>query len=92
MIKFFHELTKSEFKNLVKKKITYGELAKKYPQPTWCGYPDATQGMMGCWSLMDQKIKSIKDCAGCDLILTAAKKEKDLGVSKRGKERRGNVR
>lgn len=28
---------------------------ERYQQPTWCGYPGALEGQMGCWSLMDLK-------------------------------------
>jgi hypothetical protein len=66
MIKYFHELTKEEFSKLIESKITWGECAKEYPQPIWCGYPDALAGMMGCWSLTDFKIKNKKSCYSCD--------------------------
>ena len=66
MIKYFHELTKKEFKELVKKKYTWGRLEKDYPQPTWCNYPEATRGLMGCWSLVDFRIKKEKHCKNCD--------------------------
>lgn len=51
-IKYFHELTKGEFIELTKKKSTWAECAKDYPQPIWCSYPNAVCGDMGCWSLM----------------------------------------
>ncbi len=66
MIKYFHELTKEEFGKLVESKITYEQLAKDYPQPTWCEYPDATGGMLGCWSLMDFFVTGEDYCKDCD--------------------------
>ena len=69
MIKYYHELTKEEFDELVKKKYTWGQLAEDYPQPKWCGYPDATEGLMGCWSLVLHKIKSKDLCENCDCLI-----------------------
>ncbi len=42
-------------------------LVSEFIQPFWCEYPDALQGGLGCWSLVD-KIKfigEIKDCITC---------------------------
>jgi hypothetical protein len=68
MIKYFHKLTKEEFDKLVGK-VTYQELSRDYPQPPWCDYPGATEGYMGCWSLMGHKVKDENYCVGvkCDL-------------------------
>lgn len=83
MIKYFHELTKEEFDKLLKEKITWGECAKRYPQPKWCAYPEAIQGAMGCWSLMDVVDESPigikisrKYCRKCDCYRSRPKKEK----------------
>lgn len=67
MKKYFHELSKDEFNELVKKKYTWGKLAEDYPQPKWCNYPNALEGEMGCWSLVGLMIKSENDCQNCDL-------------------------
>jgi hypothetical protein len=42
---------------------------KKYRQPSWCNYPEAMTGMMGCWSLMftETKDKRKEKCFTCDL-------------------------
>lgn len=67
MIKHFHELTKEEFKEIVdSKKYTWEQLSKDYPQPEWCGYPDATQGTMGCWSLVSHMVKDRDYCKNCE--------------------------
>lgn len=76
MIKYFHELTKDEFDELVAKKMTWGECAKLYPQPTWCGYPGAVAGEMGCWSLMSFSIKGPPSCFGCELFHPANTSER----------------
>ena len=70
MIKYYHELTKEEFSALVDKGITYEELMRDYPQPKWCSYPGATEGVMGCWSLVDFDYPiSRKYCKGCDCYI-----------------------
>ncbi len=66
MIKYFHELTQGEFDELVKTHMTWGECAKKYPQPIWCSYPDAVEGEMGCWSLMDFRVTGRQYCYSCE--------------------------
>ncbi len=74
MIKYFHKLTKDEFHSLIDKKLTWAETAKDYPQPTWCSYPDAVCGVMGCWSLMDFKVTGRSYCKSCDLYIKKPKK------------------
>lgn len=66
MIKYFHELTDSDIKGLIESKITWEQVAKDYPQPSWCHYPNATGGDMGCWSLIEQSIKDINSCGECE--------------------------
>jgi len=72
MIKYFHELTVEEYTDLVdSKKYTYEKLAKDYPQPEWCTYPDATEGLMGCWSLTSHMVTGkdfCKDCECCSSV------------------------
>ena len=69
MIKYFHRLTKKEFEALYRKKLTWGEIAKDYPQPKWCGYPGALDGIMGCWSLTAQMVTGKAYCKNCDCLL-----------------------
>lgn len=66
MIKYFHELTRQEFEELLDTKITYGQLAIDYPQPEWCQYPNATQGAIGCWSLMSFYVTGKEFCNKCN--------------------------
>ena len=64
----FHRLSDAEFKALLAAGKTWGWLMKHYAQPSWCQYPDALEGMMGCWSLVGlRSIKRKKDCEGCEL-------------------------
>ncbi len=80
MIKYFHELTKTEFNKLVKKKMTWEQCAKDYPQPVWCAYPDAVYGTMGCWSLMSFNedgtnwVTGRNYCKNCDCHIKKQKK------------------
>ncbi len=66
MIKYFHELTEQEFRESIMGEFTWSQLAEQYPQPTWCAYPDATEGVMGCWSLMEFGTVNEKYCSGCE--------------------------
>lgn len=73
MEKYFHELTESEFNELFETKMTWGECAKEYPQPEWCSYPEAVQGVMGCWSLMGFMVTGRSYCKNCDCYIKKAK-------------------
>jgi hypothetical protein len=66
VIKYCHELTKEELGKIIEKGITYCQFAKDYPQPTWCTYPDATEGPMGCSSLMGFYVTGEDYCKDCD--------------------------
>lgn len=37
--------------------------------PTWCNYPDANHGLVGCWSLVGGLITSKEHCKNCDCFL-----------------------
>lgn len=65
MIKFFHQLSRDEVQSLRDKKLTWAEVAKDYPQPVWCGYPNAVYGIMGCWSLMGLMVTGRNYCRRC---------------------------
>ncbi len=54
MRKYFHELTQEEIENL---KGSCEKIAKDYPQPDWCEYPDAIAGAMGCWGLVLGRVR-----------------------------------
>ena len=51
--KYFHELPQLVIDKMITDKKTYGYIMGKFKQPNWCMYPDALEGMMGCWSLTD---------------------------------------
>jgi hypothetical protein len=67
MIKYFHELTDKEWKELKESGKTWAEAAVIYPQPEWCEYPEALAGEMGCWSLVYRMGVSRESCKGCEL-------------------------
>ncbi len=37
-----------------------------YQQPSWCKYPEALNGAMGCWKLVMGHVKNEESCANCD--------------------------
>ena len=69
---YFHEISQEEVDKLIADKKTIGYIMETYKQPDWCKYPNALDGQMGCWSLMDLskdglRTKISKDfCKGCD--------------------------
>lgn len=70
--RYFHELEQKEVDSLIADKKTIGYIMETYRQPIWCRYPNALEGQMGCWSLMNLskdglRAKISKDfCKGCD--------------------------
>jgi len=69
-MKYFHKASNAQIERLFASRATIGDLKKQYNQPQWCNYPDALDGEMGCWSLMDiyklRKKISPKFCQSCD--------------------------
>lgn len=69
-MKYLHKASNAQIEKLLASKITIGELKKEWIQPAWCSYPDALNGVMGCWSLTDlhgmRKRISPKFCESCD--------------------------
>ncbi len=52
-MKYFHELHQEQIDELVTNHVTIEYIKERYQQPDWCGYPNALDGWLGCWSLMD---------------------------------------
>jgi hypothetical protein len=69
LVRPFHELTREEFTALCETEMTWTECAERYPQPSWCSYPGAVMGEIGCWSLMDFRISGPDSCSSCELYL-----------------------
>ena len=67
MIRYFHQLKEEEFNYLLDlcPDMKCRELAELYPQPTWCGYPEAISPL-GCWSLTGFLVTGEDYCKGCD--------------------------
>lgn len=69
---FFHKASQEEVDKLINDKKTWDYICKNYLQPEWCEYPNALNGLMGCWSLIDiskdgYRTKISKDyCKDCD--------------------------
>ena len=38
-------------------------------QPKWCCYPDATEDLWGCWSLLGGMVTSEEYCKNCDCYI-----------------------
>ena len=67
---YWHKLKDSTIKRAIKNKMTIKESMHRYKPPDWCRYPNALEGVIGCWSLMDtlglRHEISIDYCKGCD--------------------------
>lgn len=55
MNNYWHELPQEKINELIENKITIGQILSEYKQPDWCFYKDALSGVMGCWSLVDNR-------------------------------------
>ena len=73
VIKYFHELTPDEFKELQKTHMTWGECAEKYPKPEWCAEPIAVDPL-GCWSLIGHYVTGEEYCKKCECYRGKEKK------------------
>jgi len=66
MIGYFHELKEDEFNYILDLfPLTCKEFADLFPQPEWCGYPDAVSPL-GCWSLTSFLVTGEEYCNGCE--------------------------
>jgi hypothetical protein len=77
--KYFHELEQSEIDSLIKGHYNWASISEEYSQPSWCTYPEALNGLIGCWSLTDTKEEGsralisedfCKECEYCKLKTT----------------------
>lgn len=65
---YYHELTEAQVDQLIADKRTWQWVVENYQQPSWCEYPEALGGTMGCWSLTDPDIRikiSHEFCKDC---------------------------
>lgn len=66
-MKFWHELTDEERKDIISSGVTNGYMLNTYKQPDWCKYPEALSWRMGCWSLCDTETKVNHEfCKTCE--------------------------
>lgn len=69
---YWHELSEEAVEQLIKDHKTWGDVQNDYQQPAWCCYPNALDGRMGCWSLIDIEPGGLRSnisndfCKGCD--------------------------
>ena len=67
--KFFHELSQQEINHLIADKKRWSDIMQEYQQPKWCSYPEALNGKMGCWSLVDlrptRQVVNETSCQSC---------------------------
>jgi len=77
MTKYFHHLTEQEYNLKIAGKLNNEECAKKYPQPKWCAYPNATEYPLGCWSLTGFMVTGRKYCQDCECYLPQIKEKYD---------------
>ena len=68
--KYWHELTDEEMQIMFDAKVKIGWVVENIKQPDWCEYPNALEGVMGCWSLIDvndlRKKICHEFCKNCD--------------------------
>ena len=63
--KYWHELSGEEKAEAIEKEMTWDE----FNQPDWCGYLEALNGLMGCWSLTGDANISKEFCKNCDQFI-----------------------
>ncbi len=67
--RYFHEMSDAEWAawKAQKPPATWRGLQDAgWLQPEWCSYPDALDGMMGCWSLIKRMVTSKTYCVDCE--------------------------
>jgi len=62
----FHLVGDAEWESIKGSGMTWDELAEKHPQPSWCSYPHALRGTIGCWSLVGRMVNGEDYCKSCD--------------------------
>lgn len=66
---YLHEINGSiwDYISKFKRKRIKKKKFKNLLSPEWCTYPEALNGMMGCWSLCYGKIKKTDEvCVNCE--------------------------
>lgn len=70
-MEYWHELSQEKIDELISKKVTLKYVMDNYKQPDWCNYPNALEGVMGCWSLTDNRKDGLRTkiskqfCSNC---------------------------
>ena len=64
---FFHRLSVRKQHEALTSSMTVREFMEAFRQPRWCNYPEALEGVLGCWSLIiPGRIRRQQDCVNCD--------------------------
>ncbi len=66
---FFHEISDKNWRAMQSAGWTWTEVSESFRAPDWCGIGQSSVDPMGCWSLVGRKIRSERDCAGCQYCL-----------------------
>jgi hypothetical protein len=70
--KYYHEIPASELDAVIADGKTWGHVLENYKQPDWCEYPEALNGIWGCWSLTDNSPDGLRTkiseqyCSTCE--------------------------
>lgn len=76
--RYWHELTDKEIQEFTDRKVTWDEIMNTFKQPDWCSYPNALNGILGCWSLTDEfdlrHQISRTYCKNCDCYIKKERK------------------
>lgn len=64
---YFHELPQEKVDELFSNDVSVQFVIDSYLQPDWCGYHEALNPLLGCWSLTGFNRTSISEkyCRGC---------------------------
>lgn len=70
-MKYWHALSVKEFDELSQVPMSWGDVVEYYKQPEWCKYPEALNGLFGCWSLISSTYRQHvceSHCEHCDMF------------------------
>lgn len=62
----FHEMSATEFRFRALRGDKWRDVQRDHHEPTWCNYPSALAGAMGCWSLVGRLVTGEDYCRSCE--------------------------
>jgi len=66
MAEYFHQMTTEKRSQIETAGWTWGDVKEHFVPPAWCQYPDALNGVGGCWSLIGGIVTGEDFCKTCD--------------------------